>query len=149
MAVVETSPPTPRPHATKQMTNPDQNQNKHGMKKTGSTLPQAPPFARSCTFRVAHASQAATHKRQESRRSSCRPRVFPASPSVVHPPPYPREHRDNGTDGGRTLSVHLVKCIEGPLLARLPLTKRPKTTFSAEPRQRFMSSRRKLEIYLF
>lgn len=37
--------------------------------------------------KVARASQATTHKRQKKvGGSSSRPRVFPASPSVVHPP---------------------------------------------------------------
>lgn len=43
--------------------------------------------------------------------------------------PHPREHRDNGTDGGKALSVHLANCVEKTFLACLPLTEKPKTIF--------------------
>ena len=52
------------------------------------------------------------------------PRVLPASPLVVLPFLYRKEHWDNGPDGGRPLSVHLVKSIQRPFLACLPLTER-------------------------
>lgn len=55
------------------------------------------------------------------------PRVFPASPRGASAP-HPGAQRDNGTDAGRTPSVHLAERIEEPFLAHLPLTPRPETT---------------------
>lgn len=64
--------------------------------------------------------------------------------------PHPREQRDNRTDGGRALSVHLAECIERPFLAGLPLTRRFKTTFLQSSVSVFMSySKCSWSLYFF
>lgn len=53
--------------------------------------------------------------------------------------PHPREQRDNGTDGGRALSVHLAEHSKSSFLAGLPLTQRSETTFLQTSVPVFMS----------